>query len=271
MTRRRSHPKLLLYYASLWYNMTEKSTWWSITVYGDEIARVEDPTQFPEWVAKMYGGREECPTTKRLHFQGALQCHGQQRFGKIKGWLPTAHIERAVAVEALKKYVMKSQTAIGEKTIVQTPKKFLNAQGICMLIASKVIDRQADRQNQFWKAVEELIVEDPGMTGQLMNPSLKNFWVNTAKAWDRLQQLERDSITHAQSDISDGCIDPNCCKWHDADNHRDECYRCEKCDPTLYASTPEEESVSQESGTETESGSEEGPCQAKGPPAPGRR
>ena len=49
---------------------TRKSTWWSVTAYNDEIESMEG--NFPEWVKAVYGGRETCPTTGRLHFQGAL-------------------------------------------------------------------------------------------------------------------------------------------------------------------------------------------------------
>jgi len=97
--------------------MSDKATWWSVTAFGDEILLLEDPSRFPSWVAKVYGGREECPDTKSIHFQGALQLHTQQRLSKLKSWLPTAHFEIARKVEALKKYAMKSETAVSEKKI----------------------------------------------------------------------------------------------------------------------------------------------------------
>jgi len=183
--------------------MTDKATWWSITSFQEEeICTLEDVSTYPDWVAKVYGGREKCPDTGRVHFQGALQCRTQHRFSKVKAWLPKAHIEAAKSALALKKYAMKAETAVGEKTEKVNPKKFLDAQAICRLITSKTskADRQTDRQNTFWRAVQALIIEDPGLTGQLMNPSLKNFWVKTSDAWYRLQDMECDSITHIPPD-----------------------------------------------------------------------
>nr|WAE42271.1 MAG: replication associated protein [Cressdnaviricota sp.] len=234
--------------------MTAKATWWSITLYGDEIERVNDVRNFPEWVSKIYGGLEKCPTTDRTHFQGALQCRSQQRFSKIKGWLPTAHIEVARSAEAIKQYAMKSETAIGEKKIQVNPKQFFDAQSICRLITSNVKDRQSDRQKQFWKAVEEIIVNTPDLTGQLMNPSLKNFWVNTATAWDRLEAIEEcaNSITHIPPTTQENglCFDADCCKFHEAGSHRDECYICEKCEPNIYNESEVQKATSEASGEE---------------------
>jgi len=104
--------------------MSDKATWWSVTAFGDEILLLEDISGYPHWVATVYGGREECPETKSVHFQGALQCYSQQRLAKLKSWLPTAHFEIARKVEALKKYAMKSETAISEKKFFAIRKNF---------------------------------------------------------------------------------------------------------------------------------------------------
>ena len=67
---------------------TDKATWWSLTIYDEkEIAKVEDSDNYPRFVKSISGGMEKCPTTGRLHFQGALQCRSQQRFSAIKDWL----------------------------------------------------------------------------------------------------------------------------------------------------------------------------------------
>jgi len=228
---------------------TDKATWWSVTAFGEEIPILEDVTSYPDWVAQVYGGREVCPNTNREHFQGAVRLHQQQRFSKLKGWLPTAHWEVAQKIEALKKYAMKEQTAAGEKIIRSSIKKFYTAEAICRLITSKVADRQTDRQIQFWHAVNEIIIEDPGMTGQLMNPSLKNFWINTASAWYRLQAAERDSITHVPDDalvVESECMDCD----------RDT-YTCKKCYDKLYNDYNEVQEASEasdEEGQQTDEG-----------------
>jgi len=232
--------------------MSEKATWWSITEFEEQtICMLEDADKYPDWVLKVFGGREKCPNTGRIHFQGALQCRQQQRFSKVKSWLPKAHIEKAVSAVAIKKYAMKTETAISEKKENINSKKFLDAQAICRLITSKVVDRQTDRQDQFWSAIQDILVEDPSLTGQLMNPSLKNFWVKTAPAWYKLVDAEKtteedfqkgcDSITHSPPGEAHAlpgnrvvypCLfgDDDCCTAHEPTAHRDECYRCEQCE-----------------------------------------
>lgn len=95
------------------------SSWWSITAYNDELEMLKrlqnEGTGFPDFVVKIVGGEEECPKTKRRHFQGALQTKWC-RFTQIKKWLPTAHIEKAYQKEALQRYCMKEETAVGVKT-----------------------------------------------------------------------------------------------------------------------------------------------------------
>lgn len=95
--------------------MTDKATWWSVTAFNDEIELLEKG-EFPSYVKAVYGGKEECPDTKRLHFQGAIQLRSQQRLSTLKKWLPTAHFEIARNKDAIKKYAMKEETAVGPKT-----------------------------------------------------------------------------------------------------------------------------------------------------------
>lgn len=93
----------------------DKATYWSITSFDEgEWGRLEGD-EYPDWLESVSGGKEECPDTKRIHFQGMLKCRRQVRFAAVKGWLPEAHIEAAKNPKALKKYVMKSDTAVGDK------------------------------------------------------------------------------------------------------------------------------------------------------------
>lgn len=111
-----------------------KATWWSITVFDvQEIEMCQKSEMFPLWCRSVYGGVEKCPDTERLHFQGAIQAHRQVRFTQVKEWLPKAHIEAAKDVAALKKYAMKAETAVGEKT-VRTNLNTLST--MCMNIAN---------------------------------------------------------------------------------------------------------------------------------------
>lgn len=88
-----------------------KATCWSITDQEHEAY----PMRFNEVNQKMgytYTGQiEECPTTKKLHFQGCLKTP-QVRFSAIKKLFPKAHIEVARDRVALAKYVQKEETCV---------------------------------------------------------------------------------------------------------------------------------------------------------------
>nr|WAE42130.1 MAG: replication associated protein [Cressdnaviricota sp.] len=88
-----------------------KATCWSITDQEHEAY----PVRFHEINQKVgytYTGQiEECPTTKKLHFQGCLKTP-QVRFSAIKKLFPKAHIEVARDRVALAKYVQKEETCV---------------------------------------------------------------------------------------------------------------------------------------------------------------
>jgi len=163
---------------------TSRATWWSLTAFNNEIEIIEDKATWPSFIKTIYGGRETCPNTEKLHFQGAIQCHTQVRMSQLKQWLPKAHLEQARNSEMLKKYAMKTETAAGEKAIRESVKIFYDAQSICQLLAEQVID-QTDRQtDNFWARVRKILAKSPELTSQLMNPSLRNFYINTASVWE---------------------------------------------------------------------------------------
>jgi hypothetical protein len=99
---------------------TDKASWWSITAYNEQAHILEayrkGEKPLPSFVKKLYGGLEECPTTKRLHYQGALNTP-QIRMSCLKKWIPAVHWEKARNIEGLKIYALKQATAIGEKSI----------------------------------------------------------------------------------------------------------------------------------------------------------
>lgn len=195
-----------------------KSTWWSVTAYNDEIGLMQDVSKYPSVVKQILGGLEECPKTKTIHFQGALQCHRQVRMSQLKEWLPTAHLEPATNSIALSKYAMKPETSIGEKKILINSKKFYSADNILQMIASEPAvqasykgqtDRQTDSLKRFWIGVRSILTKSPELAGQLMNPSLKSFWVSTEPVW----------INHSITGLSDPIYSCNGCG-------RDECIEC---------------------------------------------
>lgn len=171
---------------------TDKATWWSITAFDDEIAILESPEQYPDWVKTIHGGREQCPETGRVHFQGALQCNNQARFAQIKKWLPTSHIEAARASEALRKYVMKTDTAVGEKVVRTTTKEYWTMERALVEIGSALrITQQtyhtisADPKAAYWLATSYLIAREPFRIQQLSIPNLEKAFARTYQVWIR--------------------------------------------------------------------------------------
>jgi len=166
---------------------TDKATWWSVTAWNDEIPLLEDTTKYPPEVVKVWGGREKCPDTGREHFQGCIQLAKQQRMTWFKAWLPTAHLEVARQKDALKKYAMKADTATGDKMERTNPSKYLTADEICLLIGSKVTDddisQTPDHKEWYRRSILRLLRDNLKLAGQLMNPSLRNFWCDTANVW----------------------------------------------------------------------------------------
>lgn len=204
---------------------TQRSTWWSVTAFGDEMAVCEGT--LPDWVRAMYGGREICPETQREHFQGALQLHEQARMSKVKTWLKTAHLEPARSVEALKKYAMKPDTSSGQKLVRENPQKFYKAHDLMLLLARTA--RQPDMT--YYARVRVVLAGTPELAGQLMNPSLRNFWEQTHSVWLAMaEDRAGDSITPAL-----GTFDCNGCG-------KDECEACylkeQELETTIQHGTP---------------------------------
>lgn len=164
-----------------------RSTWWIVTAYEGNIEKLENPSSFPPSIKAVMGGLERCPTTGRLHGQQAIQCNGQQRGSSILDWIPGSHIEPAKSAEAIRKYCMKSDTAVGEKTVKVNTIKYYTADEICLLIGSKVSEeimlRSADHKEWFKSSINILLRENTRLASQLMNPSLRNFWCDTALVW----------------------------------------------------------------------------------------
>jgi len=186
-----------------------KATWWSVTAFNEEIALLEDASRYPPEVKKIYGGREKCPETGKEHFQGCVVLHTQQRLSWFKSWLKTAHLEPAKHKEALKKYAMKEDTATGDKLERTNPLKHFTADEICLELARKIFKQYKTRpmdkepKDWFWQAVNIILIENPKMAAQLMNPSLKGFWCETREVWVTLAQAEDDEIEKAISNGSD--------------------------------------------------------------------
>lgn len=179
---------------------TDKATNFAITAYNEEILLLEDATTYPHFVKKVFGGREICPTTGKVHFQGHIQCHSQQRFSAIKKWLPTAHIEVARNVQASIQYALKDDTASGEKSEKINSKPFMTDRLIMEKLAEVcnqfcdciMFVNHADRNTDFchmddkqdyWHRVRRILLDEPDLCGLLAKPDIYRLWNNTKNVW----------------------------------------------------------------------------------------
>lgn len=177
-----------------------KGIWWLLTAYGDNIEKLEDTTKYPTWVKRVYGGREECPETKRLHFQGALQLTTQMRRKAVLEWLKGCHLEVAKSQEAIKKYAMKSDTAVGDKIERVNTSKYYTPEELLIMIADSVLDicdnpeyvGEEGGKKLFVIAINNILMKDKRLTGQLMNPSIKNFFASTSRVWIKYAKEQKE-------------------------------------------------------------------------------
>lgn len=194
---------------------TDKSSAWSVTAFNEEILLLEDASTYPEFVKEVLGGREMCPKTSKLHFQGAVILHSQQRLSALKKWLPTAHWEPAKQRDALKRYAMKADTAVGEKTIRENAIPYLDIEAKMRIMAEAYITFSAEdvdkemeyrerdpKDGEFWYLLTCKVL--PKYGGKIINsfayPEVRVLWRNTKEFWIRKDQELRQpplSITEA--------------------------------------------------------------------------
>lgn len=168
---------------------TDKSTNWAVTAFGNDITLLEDVNSYPSYVKKVFGGRETCPDSGRLHFQGHIQLHTQQRLSAIKKWLPTAHLEIARNFKASIAYSMKSDTASGEKNEVPNPKPFIDNQTALMMLARTDLSgtelSETDIPDHgFWPRVRCILLTQPHLCGLFGKPDLYRLWKHTWAVWE---------------------------------------------------------------------------------------
>jgi len=179
---------------------TPKSTWWIATAYNDNILKLEDASTYPNFVLKVHGGREECPTTEREHFQGGIQCVSQVRMSALLKWLPGCHLEAAKSAEAVRKYCMKSETATGEKTVREQPNKYYAMHDLLikMAVTAKhlhdegVLARLRDQDpktadhEEYWAIASRILAREPHLIVQFTDNRYKSAWSFTKAVWVEL-------------------------------------------------------------------------------------
>lgn len=166
----------------------QRSVWWSVTGFTeDNIRCLEDATTYPACVKRVLGGREQCPTTGKLHFQGAVECHGQQRASFFRAWLPGAHIEKAISKDALAKYVLKEDTAVGPKGVIENPVEYMTMDKGMMYLAEMSLLKDTDPTNEeYWDLVNMAIRNKPKLISMYAAPAFRTAWNQTRRTWRAL-------------------------------------------------------------------------------------
>jgi len=185
---------------------TVRATYWSVTAYGDNIARLEDKEHYPRLVKEVDGGREQCPKTKRIHYQGRIVCRSQQRRSALSKWLPGAHFEPAKDKDALKAYVLKEDTAVGPKTTTVNERKYLSMAEALTIVGSHTYVKyhhntwyakegfenfktkgnnpeKAAAKWVFWIGVREHVKEFPDDISLFSQPQMERAWTNSWGIW----------------------------------------------------------------------------------------
>jgi len=185
-----------------------RSTWWIVTAYDkncDLLVSYEQPnadrSSIPRAVRAIHGGVEKCPGTGRLHYQGAVECNGQQRAVFFRDWLPGVHFEPAKNSAAVKKYCLKEDTAVGEKLSISNPTPYLTMDKVMLLLGEKSIDYETDEEDysvEYWFLVNIIIKEKPALISMFASATFKVAWVNTRRTWRALVLQARQ--TEEQSD-----------------------------------------------------------------------
>lgn len=197
----------------------QRSQWWIGTAYDDNMLKLEDAKTYPKCVKHVYGGREECPTTKRIHFQYAIECHGQQRAAFFRDWLPGVHFQKARSKEAVKKYALKEDTAIGSKNIIENPNRFYHMHDLLEMIAVEWYrsrseglhngDLKDDEYRKhctndfYWMSVSRILERDHTLASSFANPAMQKMWENTGTVWKKRALSITEPVTDSLEDVSD--------------------------------------------------------------------
>lgn len=193
--------------------MTDKKTFWSVTAYNDEITMLENPP-WPSFVNKVYGGRETCPTTGKIHFQGMVHLRSQQRMSALKKWLPIAHWEPAKNVDALKNYAMKQDTAVGDKKAVQNTVEHISTEKIMIKLANEwdtkdvikymeeddKLDVRDASKLAYWDCVNRILSGSPQFRSccqVFARADTLTLWLNTKATWLKVKDEDCYSITQS--------------------------------------------------------------------------
>lgn len=198
-------------------SQTDRAFHFMGTAYGEDMLKLEDVSGLPQFVKKVYGGREICPKTGREHFQYHIACRTQQRWSAIKKWLTGAHIQVARVPKDSIAYAMKVATASGVKQVIEPD--YIDNQKALMMLAEicpqfckcihpgKTRDEYShlDENENYWHRVRKILWNQPHLCGLYGKPDLFRIWKNTEVVWHyHHQKKEAEQIVEALAEASGG-------------------------------------------------------------------
>lgn len=200
----------------------QKATWWMITsnLPGAQCdADALDSGVYPSWVKKVYGGKEEAG---REHRQSLIQCHRQVRFSAVKAWLPKSNIQVARDSDAAQGYVLKGETAVGEKEVITNSIPYYDNMALMMMIAEAFCSLTTEQMDTllptstsseqqfkinekrdeyiFWLCVRNILTDTPQLVGALCKPDIHRAWKHTKEVWISRVAAQRAAATAAADD-----------------------------------------------------------------------
>lgn len=188
--------------------MTDRASWWSITINNpteEDRAALQHP---PTWV-KLIKCQDEIGKNGTLHIQG-LANTTQVRFSSVQNWLPRAHIEIARDKKKLLNYVQKTETAV-DGTQFTNAREFLTTAKALRKLAKHYVKpteeevfRAGDNygvciKRAYWAAVRQILREDEELVSLYCRPDLYRAWENTSEVWlEKVEEEEEDRQTDRQ-------------------------------------------------------------------------
>ena len=135
-------------------------------------------------------GQKEMGKEGTEHYQ--LYVHStQQRFSGIKHAFPRAHIEVCRNPDAVKQYSQKDETRVG--ALPQSNNRPIASMAdVMILIANNVsaseclITTNEQHDDEFWKSVNSILLDKPGMVSLLIQPNYIRAWRHTRDVWINL-------------------------------------------------------------------------------------
>lgn len=171
------------------------NTHWILTINNPEesddvdISRARDKG----WLVE---GQKEKGKDGTEHYQ--IYVKSKQRFSALKKAFPRAHIEVCRNPDAVRQYVKKEDTRIGNLP-AEAKNKPMSMWQVMILLANNAPYRnyrgaiESEIDESFWQSVNSILESRPGMISLLVQPNYIRAWRYTAHIWlEHAQNMEYD-------------------------------------------------------------------------------